>query len=417
MVLNTVVLYRPWVRGSHDTASTTLEGLAASHSPVVRPSPREKRVCRSGHRLVGYSHERFADSRTPTDMASDLDFSLEPQILRRLRECRNACTFEGHRPEQLWRWQVDHRMQLRRAMRLNLPTVYTTPRFETVESLSRDDVRVELLAIQIEEDHWLPTYIVRAGSVQDGRTLIVLHGLGYGAAEPADEALRSLGRQDAVDRRKTYAVDWARSGYIVAIPELRGYGRLMLQDDRRAVESGQVDREKRNSLRRLMAIYLRLGQTYAGCCVGDLIRLLDHLEAREEVDPDRIGISGVGTGAHALSWLVALEDRIAAAVVVASWRSEVDSVLDPELEPPPVFESFGLVDPITILSCHVPKPLYIQAAHGEPPGAGPEPPTSLERLTRLYRLCGTEDRLIVNPEASPVLFDRTRVSQFLDRWL
>ncbi len=47
--------------------------------------------------------------------------------------------------------------------------------------------------------------------------------------------------------------------------------------------------------------------------------LIDYLQAREEVDPDRIGVTGMSMGGTGSWWLAAVDDRIAAVVDVAGF--------------------------------------------------------------------------------------------------
>jgi dienelactone hydrolase len=335
------------------------------------------------------------------------EFSVEGQILRRLHDCRQACRFDGQRPEQLWRWQVEQRQQFRRAMRLSLPTVYTPPHAERIETAERDGIRIDLLAVEIESDFWLPVHLLRAPDGHDGKTLVVLHGQGRGANDATGTA------DPTQEGPPAYAATWARDGFVVAVPELRGFGRLRLADDRTTCDAGAAQ----DSADRLMAIYLWLGQSYAGCCVGDLVRLLDYLESLPEVDPDRIGVAGVGAGAHAFSWLAAIEDRIAAGSLASTSCRGAESLLEPGLGPPPVIESFGIVDPIAILACHAPRPLYLQArAAGCAAATGTEE-SPIDRLAALYLLCGAPDRLVLNQSPDDTHLDDAAVLRFFDQWL
>ncbi len=59
------------------------------------------------------------------------------------------------------------------------------------------------------------------------------------------------------------------------------------------------------------------GYTSAGVEAWNCIRALDYLQTREEVDPDRIGVTGRSGGGAYSWWIAALDDRIKAAVPVA----------------------------------------------------------------------------------------------------
>lgn len=311
---------------------------------------------------------------------------------------------------------MDHRQQLRRAMRLDLPPVYASPRVETVQTWDGGDPRVELIAVETEEDFWLPAYVMEPRGRHEGRTLIALHGQGRGALDVVGPHLRPGAGQD-LSEAASYGGVWAKAGFVVVVPELRGFGRLMLSDDRDSLDRPAEPPSSRNSASRLMAIYLQLGRTYAGCCVADLIRLIDHLESRQGVDADRIGIGGIGEGARVLSWLVALEDRIIASSAWIPARDESPTRAENGLESPPMIGTLGLVDPVSMLACYVPKPLYLQAGRPETVGGAGRGRSAVDRLGRLYRLCGAEDRFVLDTEDGAPRLDHDKIVEFFGQWL
>jgi dienelactone hydrolase len=62
---------------------------------------------------------------------------------------------------------------------------------------------------------------------------------------------------------------------------------------------------------------LWLGRTLWGMILRDDLMALDYLVSRPEVDPTRIGVTGMSMGATRSWWLMALDDRIRAGVAVA----------------------------------------------------------------------------------------------------
>jgi dienelactone hydrolase len=70
------------------------------------------------------------------------------------------------------------------------------------------------------------------------------------------------------------------------------------------------------------------GYTPAGVEAWTAIRALDYLQSRDEVDPERLGITGRSGGGAYSWWAAALDDRIAAAVPVAGITSLRNHVVD-----------------------------------------------------------------------------------------
>ncbi len=350
-------------------------------------------------------------------MSGTPEFSVEGSIRRRLDAYLKEYWFAGSSAESLWRWQVERRQGLRRAMRLDLPAVYAPPRAVEIENLPVEGLRRELIALETEPDFWLPVYILRPLNTGNGLTLIALHGEGRGAADVAGVASDAADREHIKQSHYDYAQRWARAGFVVAAPELRGYGRLMLADDRKRRDTNPAERLWRNSVERLATIYLRLGQTYAGCCVADLIRLIDYLETRPEVDADRIGVGALGEGARVMSWLIAVEDRISAAVAAGLTKADDETLFGPQIRPPAMADSRTLMDHASIFACFVPRPLMIQAGRRDKDMPLYLVETMLERLGRLYALCDKSDHLAVDAHEGARMLRHDTAKAFFEAWL
>ncbi len=62
---------------------------------------------------------------------------------------------------------------------------------------------------------------------------------------------------------------------------------------------------------------LWVGRTLWGMILRDDLMALDYLGSRPEVDPERIGVTGISMGATRSWWLMALDDRLKAGVAIA----------------------------------------------------------------------------------------------------
>lgn len=93
----------------------------------------------------------------------------------------------------------------------------------------------------------------------------------------------------------------ARRGFVVLAYDAIGQGERMV--------TGNIHHEAGYAL-------LPLGQTIAGWMVWDSMRAVDYLQSREDVDPDRIGITGNSGGGLNSLFTAAIDERIACTVVV-----------------------------------------------------------------------------------------------------
>jgi len=74
--------------------------------------------------------------------------------------------------------------------------------------------------------------------------------------------------------------------------------------------------------------WIARGYTPAGVEAWNCVRALDYLQSREEVDPERIGVTGRSGGGAYSWWIAAIDERIKAAVPVAGITDLENHVVD-----------------------------------------------------------------------------------------
>ncbi len=101
----------------------------------------------------------------------------------------------------------------------------------------------------------------------------------------------------------------ASKGYVVLAIDAIGYGERRAQGDHSE------------------GVWLpAVGLTLQGLIIWDNMRALDYLQSREEVDPERIGVTGASGGGNQTMYLAALDERVKAAVPVVSAEVFEDQV-------------------------------------------------------------------------------------------
>ena len=101
----------------------------------------------------------------------------------------------------------------------------------------------------------------------------------------------------------------ARQGYVVLAIDAPGFGG----------RNGHGGRHPRGGAGELSAAKEQLwfGRTLWGITLTDDLMALDYLASRPEVDPSRIGVTGISMGSTRAWWIMALDDRPKAASCVA----------------------------------------------------------------------------------------------------
>lgn len=181
---------------------------------------------------------------------------------------------------------------------------------ERVEITTYDGLRMPLYLLLPQEPVSSPCPVVLA-----------IHGHGYGSREITGLNPDGSERTGDPGLHKDFAVSLVKQGFVVAAPEVLGFG------DRRLAEDAESGEPGRNSCFRLSSALLLAGQTMAGYRIFETMRALDYVQTREEVDGGRIGIMGISGGGLVAGFTAALDERIRCAVVSGYASTFADSIL------------------------------------------------------------------------------------------
>ncbi|MBM3333506.1 acetylxylan esterase [Candidatus Sumerlaeota bacterium] len=107
------------------------------------------------------------------------------------------------------------------------------------------------------------------------------------------------------------AVELTRRGYVVLAIDAYCFGERSGKGPGGSREKGSAEELTMSKMN------LWVGRTLWGMMVRDDLIALDILSARPEVDPKRVGVTGMSMGSTRSWWIAALDDRPAAAVCVA----------------------------------------------------------------------------------------------------
>jgi dienelactone hydrolase len=152
------------------------------------------------------------------------------------------------------------------------------------------------VAFAADADERVPTLIVkRAGASGKSPAVIVLHGTG-GSKEGTSAYLSRL----------------ARRGFVAVAIDARYHGE---RADRRAGAAGAYDQAI------LRAFVSKNEHPFLYDTVWDVMRLVDYLATRDDVDVSRVGLTGFSKGGMETYLTAAVDPRIAAAVPVRGVQS------------------------------------------------------------------------------------------------
>lgn len=213
---------------------------------------------------------------------------------------------------------------------------------ETLDTIERDGLIVERIRFNTAPWFRVEGYFLRPASATTPLPgMVVMHAWG-GPMLFGKERVVDTGRDHpllATYRASTYdgrylADEYARQGYAVIVIDAfhfgdrapRGVGDLPISYDPFALsldDATDLDRRCGQQLYQGLKQLMWAGTTWMGVLFNDDSRCVDYLLSRPEVDPQRIGCTGLSGGGWRTNMLAALDPRITASVSVG-WMTTGD---------------------------------------------------------------------------------------------
>ena len=186
---------------------------------------------------------------------------------------------------------------------------------------------------------------------------------------------------------------FAEKGYLVLVYDPLGQGERWQYWDPIKRESAFISSTREHS--NVGAQCLLLGINLAQYMIWDSIRALDYLLSRDDVDPERIGCTGVSGGGTNTAYYVPFDDRVKAAMptcYIAGFPALLDSV-GPQDAEQNLFGQLAVgLDHEDYLSLVAPRPLCVGAATGDYfPLAGAR--RCVDSAKRVYAVLNVPDQL------------------------
>jgi dienelactone hydrolase len=368
--------------------------------------------------------------------------NLYPFIKRQQQKTRQSLAFLHRRPKDLEQWKGEARAKVFDL--LSYRPEKCDPQARIHERVDERDYIRERLTFRTSPDIEVPAYmLIPKNAKLPAPAIVALHdhgGFYYWGKEKLVATEKEHPMLTAYRHRyydgQSFPASLARRGYVVIVIDMFYFGerRLILDED---LEQGINDRSKTESEETIRKINQRNGQsegvvfrnilhagfTWGGVVVWDDMRTVDYLQTRPEVDPDRIGCTGLSVGGWRTNFLAGLDSRIRAACIVGWMTSFRDLIPRHEVYTVPSPMVPGLMEYLDypdIGSLTMPNPLLI--VHGWQdqlfPTAGVK--AALVNLTRCYEAIGNPERFATFTYDGPHKFPaeaQQRMVEWFDRWL
>lgn len=160
------------------------------------------------------------------------------------------------------------------------------------------------------------------------------------------------------------------------------------------------------------------GQTMAGWRVYDVIRSIDYLETRKEVDPKRVGVMGISGGGTITFFSSAVEKRVKTAVVSGYFNTFKDSIMSiPHCIDNYIPGILKYAEMYDIAGLIAPRALFIES--GAKDNIFPIEATkfAFQKAKRVYRVFRAEEQVDMEEFPKEHTFHGVKAFEFLKKQL
>ncbi len=321
-------------------------------------------------------------------------------MLKKFDKYARQDAFQGTGLEDFGEWKEKSRGTLRELLGLHrMEGCPLEPVMEERITLDNGIVR-EKVIIQVEPETYMPMYIlippeermVRAAG--NPRCFLALPGhQGAGKYSVAGCYDIPAVMEKIEYFNYDYGMQLAKRGFVALCPDCRGFGE---RRDENMRTPGDEKAFLTSSCFHLAHMAEPLGQTVAGMCTWDAMRLIDYVYERGEWDTGTLGAVGFSGGGMQVLWLSAMDERIRQCIISGYLYGYKDAlmILNGNCNcnyVPHLWEHFDMGD---IASLIAPRPLAVQSCrddHLNGPRGLENVYEQMEIVKAAYKLYGEEN--------------------------
>jgi dienelactone hydrolase len=210
-------------------------------------------------------------------------------------------------PEDRQTWDVQRQVARAILWRLlgEMPPFFT-PQPTLISSEQRDGYRLEKIVFDNGAGAEVPGYVLIPDGAEHAPAILYNHAHGGDYTIGKEEIF-----SDRYDLHKQLGVELVRQGYVMLAID------AYLFNERQGKGPGGPEELGKEAEITLAKKFLWEGGTLWGMMLRDDLLALNYLLSRPEVDPERVGTTGMSLGGSRTTWLAALDERIKVAIPVA----------------------------------------------------------------------------------------------------
>lgn len=320
-----------------------------------------------------------------------------------------------------WRtWREELRVRLTELIGLDVieranPLLTIEPRDMRVVAGPVDtfkDYTRHAFTIETAPGLWVPAFLLIPDGLDEPRPAILCahgHGIGMNALVGLTE--EGNPRQYRQGYQHDFALQAVKAGFVTLAFEEMGFGRRRDIDFNKAQKLwNQCEQPSKNAL--------HWGMTMTGLRVWDAMRMIDFLQSRPEVLPDRIGMVGISGGGLVTQFTAALDDRVKAACVSGFLNRFSDCIPAIHHCIDNYVPGLGQVADNDDVACLIaPRPLLVEAGKQDPIFPIAATRAAIRKVRRCYELLDATQNLEKDIFDGPHEFSGAKTWTFFEKHL
>ena len=240
--------------------------------------------------------------------------------------------------------------------------------------------------------------------------ILAAHGHGNGKDDLCDISHGEYSKVDIIERLNyTYAEQFVLDGYVVIVPDWRGFGERGLRGTLTGKDTCDMLEDKA----------LLFGENLLTLNIWDAQCSINYLQSRQEVDPNRIGCAGLSYGGTMTLYTTILDDRIKCAVV-SGYLNEFGSFAISNghfcgAQLPIGILKYGELDDLACLIA--PKPLLVESATNDKTFLIHSSRSAAAKVSQAYELLGIGERFSIDEFEGGHEWSGAQALDFMKKWL
>lgn len=264
----------------------------------------------------------------------------------------------------------------------------------------------EKVWIQAEKGVFIPMFIHMPEKNREGKAIVALHGHGNGKNDVA--GIITDKKDSERIKNNNYGIMYAKKGYITITPDFRNFG-----ERRETLPASKKDQCDIAFFR-----YVLYGGNSIKYQISDIHATIDYLLSRKEVNPDRIGVTGLSYGGRMSMYAALTDDRIKVCVSSGAmnlYRERLAKGSSCGNQFIPGLLTYG--DTIELFSSIAPKPLMLQLGTNDNTSPELYAIEMNRQIKNNYKSAGVEHRYAVNVFNSGHKYVLEPALEWFEKWL